>query len=54
LTALWQTHPDGFTMAQLRDALGITRKRAVPLATCLDKVGLTKSNGDVRLPGHAW
>ena len=54
LTALWQTHPDGFTMAQLRDALGITRKHAVPLATCLDKVGLTKRNGDVRLPGHAW
>jgi hypothetical protein len=51
---LWQTHPDGFTMAQLRDALGITRKHAVPLATCLDKVGLTKRNGDVRLPGHAW
>jgi len=54
LAALWQTHPDGFTMAQLRDALGITRKHAVPLATCLDKVGLTKRNGDVRLPGHAW
>jgi hypothetical protein len=41
-------------MAQLRDALGITRKHALPLANCLDKVGLTKRNDDVRLPGHAW
>ena len=54
LHALWQLHPEGFTMAQLRDALGITRKHALPLANCLDKVGLTKRNDDVRLPGHAW
>jgi selenocysteine-specific elongation factor len=51
LTALWDTSPGGFTMSQLREALGITRKHAVPLATCLDKRGWTRRSGDVRTPG---
>jgi selenocysteine-specific elongation factor len=54
LDALWQQHPDGFAVTHLREALGITRKHAVPLATCLDKVGLTKRAGDTRIHGSAW
>jgi selenocysteine-specific elongation factor len=54
LEQLWKQHPEGFTMASLRDALGITRKHALPLGNCLDKMGLTKRQGDVRIAGSAW
>jgi selenocysteine-specific elongation factor len=54
LEQLWGQYPQGFAMANLRDALGITRKHALPLANCLDKVGLTKRQGDVRIAGPAW
>jgi hypothetical protein len=51
LTTLWAAHPDGFTVSQFREALAVTRKHAVPLATCLDKRGWTRRSGDVRKPG---
>ena len=51
LAGLWSTHPGGFTVSQLRETLGITRKHAVPLAECLDRRGWTRRSGDVRLPG---
>ena len=54
LEKLWQISPEGFTVSQLRDALGITRKHAVPLAECVDKYGLTRRSGDVRIRGHRW
>jgi selenocysteine-specific elongation factor len=54
LEQLWVEHPQGFTMANLRDALTITRKHALPLGNCLDKMGLTKRQGDVRIVGSAW
>ena len=54
LEQLWTQHPEGFTMANLRDALSITRKHALPLGNCLDKVGLTKRQGDLRITGSAW
>lgn len=54
LEQLWTQNPEGFTMANLRDALGITRKHALPLGNCLDKMGLTKRQGDVRVVGSAW
>jgi len=54
LEQLWKQHPEGFTMANLRDALSITRKHALPLGNCLDKVGLTKRQGDLRIAGSAW
>jgi len=41
----------GFTLAQFRDALGVTRKYAVPLATELDERGITRRRGDVRIEG---
>jgi selenocysteine-specific elongation factor len=43
--------PDGFTVAELRDALGITRKHALPLVNELDARGITRRRGDVRIAG---
>ena len=43
--------PDGFTVAELRDALGITRKHALPLANELDARGITRRRGDLRIAG---
>lgn len=37
------------TVAEIRDILGTTRKYAVPICEYLDKIGLTKRNGDVRV-----
>jgi selenocysteine-specific elongation factor len=51
MATLLVEHPDGVTMAQLRDALGITRKFAVPLATELDARGITRRRGDLRIGG---
>jgi len=45
--------PSGFTVADLRARLGITRKHAVPLAEALDATGVTRRNGDVRVAGAA-
>lgn len=45
--------PGGFTVAHLRERLGITRKHAVPLAEALDATGVTRRNGDVRVAGAA-
>ncbi len=39
---------DGFTVADFRDALQITRKHAVPLLEWLDSEGVTVRTGDVR------
>ncbi len=44
-------HPDGFTLSQLREALGTTRKYAVPLVTLLDGRGITRRRGDLRIAG---
>lgn len=49
--ALLQSHPDGFTTSQFREAAGITRKYAVPLLTELDARGLTRRRGDLRVSG---
>jgi selenocysteine-specific elongation factor len=43
--------PDGITMSQLRDALGISRKYALPLANELDARGITRRRGDLRIGG---
>ena len=41
----------GKTMSEIRDALGITRKHAVPLCEFLDACGVTHRDGDVRFAG---
>ncbi|MHB8669170.1 MAG: selenocysteine-specific translation elongation factor [Acidimicrobiales bacterium] len=44
-------HPDGVTVAQVRDALGTTRRHALPLLAHLDATGVTRRRGDLRVPG---
>ncbi|HEX5630491.1 MAG TPA: SelB C-terminal domain-containing protein, partial [Acidimicrobiia bacterium] len=39
---------DGFSVAGFRDALGITRRHAVPLLEWMDRAGITRREGDVR------
>ncbi len=39
----------GLTVAEIRDLLGTTRKFAVPLCEYLDRVGVTKRDGDLRV-----
>ena len=39
----------GATVAEIRDLLGTTRKFAVPVCEYLDRVGLTKREGDLRV-----
>jgi selenocysteine-specific elongation factor len=48
---LLATNPDGVTVAQVRDALGTTRKHALPLLAHLDATGVTRRRGDVRIAG---
>lgn len=48
---LLTTQPDGFTVAQLRDDLGISRKYALPLVGELDARGITRRRGDLRVAG---
>jgi selenocysteine-specific elongation factor len=39
----------GLTVAEIRDLLGTTRKYAVPLCEYLDRAGVTRREGDLRL-----
>jgi selenocysteine-specific elongation factor len=44
-------HPGGFTVAQLRDALGVSRKYALPIVNELDARGVTRRRDDLRIAG---
>ncbi len=44
-------HPEGFTVSEFREALGVTRKHAVPLAAELDARGVTRRREDLRIAG---
>ena len=48
---LLRAQPDGVTVAEVREALGTTRKWAVPLLTILDARGITRRRDDVRVAG---
>ena len=43
--------PDGFTVSQFREALGVTRKHAMPLIAELDARGITRRRDDLRIGG---
>jgi len=43
--------PDGVTVAEVRDALGSSRKHTLPLLLQLDAGGVTRRRGDVRIAG---
>ncbi|MEP7201126.1 MAG: selenocysteine-specific translation elongation factor [Ilumatobacteraceae bacterium] len=48
---LLSDHPDGFTVSQLRDDLGASRKYVLPLVNELDARGITRRRGDLRVAG---
>jgi selenocysteine-specific elongation factor len=48
---LLRSSPAGFTVAQLRDELGASRKYALPLVNELDARGITRRRGDLRVAG---
>jgi len=49
----WLKDGAAVTMSELRELLGTTRKYAVPIGEYLDKIGLTRREGDVRRLGSA-
>jgi selenocysteine-specific elongation factor len=51
LAGLLVEHPEGVTVAQVRDALGTTRKHALPLLAHFDATGVTRRRGDLRIGG---
>jgi selenocysteine-specific elongation factor len=50
VAARLQEQPAGLTVAEIRDSLTTTRKFAVPLCEYLDRVGITRRDGDLRKP----
>lgn len=49
LEAYLRAHPEGASAGDLRDALGVSRKYAIPLLEYFDNQGVTKREGDVRV-----
>jgi len=43
--------PDGFTVAEFRDAAGSSRKHTLPLLARMDETGVTRRRGDYRIAG---
>jgi len=48
---LLAAEPEGITIGRVREALGTTRKWAVPLLAHLDATGVTRRRGDLRVAG---
>lgn len=53
ISSLLEEHPAGVRVAEVRDALGASRRTVLPLLTHLDAVGVTRRNGDLRTAGPA-
>lgn len=51
VAGLLADHPDGVTVAAVRDALGASRKHTLPLLALLDATGVTRRRGDLRVGG---
>jgi selenocysteine-specific elongation factor len=49
--SLLARQPEGFTVSEAREAMGTSRKYAVPLLAELDARGVTRRRGDVRVAG---
>jgi len=49
LVSFLETRPGGATAAELRDALGVSRKYAIPLLEYFDARGVTRREGDLRV-----
>ena len=52
VTRLLGRRPEGFTVAEFRDAVGTSRKYALPLLAALDAGGVTRRRGDLRIAGR--
>ena len=48
---LLRDHPDGFTVADFRDAAHNSRKHALPILNRLDGTGVLRRRGDQRIAG---
>jgi selenocysteine-specific elongation factor len=48
---LLESEPEGFTVSEARQALGVSRKYALPLLTHFDATGITRRHGDRRVAG---
>jgi selenocysteine-specific elongation factor len=51
IVGLLDEHPDGVTVGEVREALGTSRKYALPLLAHLDGTGRTRRRGDRRIAG---
>ena len=51
VAALLASNPDGVTVGEAREAMGTTRKFAMPLLAHLDATGVTRRRGDLRIAG---
>jgi selenocysteine-specific elongation factor len=51
VAGLLAAQPEGVTVAEVREALGTSRKYALPLLNRLDATGVTRRRGDVRIGG---
>ena len=51
IAGLLGAQPDGVTVAEIREELGTTRKFALPLVGHLDRTGVTRRRGDLRIAG---
>lgn len=51
VAGLLAERPSGVTVADVRDALGSSRKHTLPLLALLDATGVTRRRGDVRIAG---
>ncbi|WP_419933397.1 selenocysteine-specific translation elongation factor [Candidatus Poriferisodalis sp.] len=51
IAGLLGAQPEGITVAEIREALGTTRKYALPLVGYLDRTGVTRRRGDLRIAG---
>ncbi len=51
VAGLLDPQPDGVTVSEIREALGTTRKYAMPLLAILDGTGVLRRRGDLRVAG---
>ncbi|MDQ6617404.1 MAG: selenocysteine-specific translation elongation factor [Actinomycetota bacterium] len=51
IARLLAEEPEGVTVAEVRTALGVTRRHVLPLLAQLDATGVTRRRGDLRIAG---
>ena len=51
LAVMLAAQPEGVTVSEVREALGCSRKYALPLLNRLDRTGVTRRRDDVRIAG---